>query len=69
MRRNPARLTEFEDKLIRETVLDVATRFRLFEAMVQEARTVGALPPADPLEGIEVDIRLAKALHVREAAG
>ena len=69
MRRHSARFNEFEDNLIRETVIDLAARFRLFEAMVQEARTVGALPPANPLEGIEVDIRLAKALHVREAAG
>ena len=69
MRRHSTRFSEFEDNLIRETVIDLAARFRLFEAMVQEARAVGALPPADPLEGIEVDIRLAKALHVREAAG
>ena len=68
MRRHPARLAEFEDRLIRETPVDWAANFRLFAAMVQEARTVGALPPADPLEGIEVDIRLARALHVREAA-
>ena len=69
MRRHSARLDEFEDKLIRETPVDRAVHFRLFEAMVREARAVGALPPSDPLEGIEVDIRLAKALHVREAAG
>ncbi len=68
MLRNVPRLTEFEDQMIRNGAIDVARNFRLFEAMVMEARAVAALPLADPLEGIEVDVRLAKALHVREAA-
>jgi hypothetical protein len=33
--------------------------------LYEEARLVGAWPPADPLAGIEVDLRLAQALNVR----
>ena len=49
MLRHPARIVEFEDKLIRETPVDVAANFRIFDAMVREARAVGALPPSDHL--------------------
>jgi len=37
--------------------------------MHRHALHLGALPPADPLEGIEDDIRYAKALRVRKAPG
>jgi hypothetical protein len=37
----------------------------IFEAMVEQARAAGNWPPQDPLEGIEVDIALAKALNVQ----
>ena len=36
-----------------------------FEMLVRHAEEMGALPLADPLEGIEDDIRLAAALRVR----
>ncbi len=36
---------------------------RLFTAMWKEARALDALPSEDPLEGIAVDIKIAKVLN------
>jgi hypothetical protein len=36
---------------------------RIFEALFREARALGAFPLRDRLEGIEVDIALAKAIR------
>jgi len=38
-------------------------RLRIFEAMWKEAMLLGVLPLKDPLEGIEVDIRIARILN------
>jgi hypothetical protein len=39
----------------------------LFESLYEEALALGALPPRDPLEGIDVTIALALALRVQAA--
>jgi len=36
---------------------------KLFASMWREGVLLGVLPPADPLEGIEVDIRVARILN------
>lgn len=36
---------------------------KLFVAMWKEAMMFGVFPPSDPLEGIEVDIRMARILN------
>ena len=36
---------------------------KLFTAMWHEAVTLGVIPPREPLEGIEVDIKIAKVLN------
>jgi hypothetical protein len=36
---------------------------KLFAAMWEEAVTLGVFPPADPLAGIEVDIRMARIIN------
>jgi hypothetical protein len=36
---------------------------KLFAAMWEEAVTLGVFPPADPLAGIEVDIRMARVIN------
>lgn len=59
----------FEKMQMRNFKPDYFRNLAIFEALYQEARRLGALPLEDPLEGIEVDIRLAAALNVREIAG
>ncbi len=56
-------LRDFEDRLLRERKPDFFSNLRIYEALYQEAVRLGVLPGDDPLEGIEVKIKLAKALN------
>ena len=56
-------LAEFEDNEIRKEQSDYGSALRLFEAMWKEAMLLGVLPLKDPLEGIEVDIKIARILN------
>lgn len=57
--RDWAQWQEFEDALLAAEKPDYFKNLQYFEALYQEAVALGVLPPADPLEDIEVDIRLA----------
>jgi hypothetical protein len=60
---NSEKLRAFEDERIRIEKVDVERNFRIVDALYDEARTLGVLPPKDPLEGIEVKIRIARAVN------
>ena len=62
---NPALLRAFEQDQIRNMPADLARNLAIVEALCQEARLLGVWPPADLLDGIEVDLRVAKAINVR----
>jgi hypothetical protein len=66
-----ARLRALDDELARRRPPDLERGLRIVEALREEAVALGVWPPADPLEGIEVDLRLARVLNglpdVREA--
>lgn len=59
----------FEKDQMRGARPDYHRSLRILEAMYSEALALGALPLKDPLDGIEVDIRLAKVINVRATAG
>jgi hypothetical protein len=61
-------LAEFEEKELRKEKRDYRASLRLFEAMWREAMLLGVLPLKDPLEGIEVDIKMARILNDVRAA-
>ncbi|HDZ61849.1 MAG TPA: hypothetical protein ENH40_01730 [Nitrospirae bacterium] len=64
MIKNPEILKKFEDSLIRnEGKVPFNQSIRLFTSMWNEGVRLGVLPPKEPLEGIEVDIRIAKVLN------
>ena len=67
MIRKPWLVRSFDDERSRRGKADYATNLAIFTALWQEARTLGVVPLADPLEGIATDIRLAEVLNVREA--
>ncbi len=69
MRRPTARLEAFEKERMRRRPPDYLRNLRLYEALYEEARTLGVLPAGDPLEAAAVDIRRTHAFHVRDAAG
>jgi hypothetical protein len=56
-------LQRFEDSLNRGSKMSHPQALRLLEAMWREGITLGTLPPKDPLEGIEVDMRIARIVN------
>jgi hypothetical protein len=54
---------KFEIEILRNEKLDVKKKFKILEALYNEAVALGALPLEDPLEGLEVDIRIAKVVN------
>ncbi len=67
---NPKKREDFERELIRSRKADYWENLRIVEALYREAVLLGALPLKDPLEGLEVDIRIARVINsVREPEG
>jgi hypothetical protein len=63
MVRNPEKYEQFERGLIAGKKPDYAQNLRIAEALYEEAVHLGIWPPKDPLEGIEVSIRIARILN------
>lgn len=64
MIKNAHILKEFEDSLARrEGPIPPQKAFDIFSAMWKEAILMGIIPFKDPLEGIEVDIKMARILN------
>jgi len=53
----------FERDLIRREKPDLKRNLKIVEALFQEAVELGVFPLKDPLEGLEVDIRIAKVIN------
>jgi hypothetical protein len=58
----------FEKAQMRQEPADYFRNLRIVEALLQEALVLGVLPLEDPLEGIEVDIRLAQVINVHTSS-
>jgi transcriptional regulator with XRE-family HTH domain len=56
-------LQKFEMDLLREGKIDIARNFRIVEALHKEAVTLGIIPLKKPLDGIEVDLKIAKVVN------
>ena len=57
------KLIEFERRWLLEDRSSVTERLRALDALYSQAKSFGVLPPANPLEGIDADIRLARVLN------
>jgi hypothetical protein len=68
MIRNPSIVQSFENALIRQEPVNYRRNLRIFEALFSEARALGVIPLTDPLDGIDVDIRIAGVLNARGVA-
>lgn len=68
MKHATPRLRAFEAEQIRQRPPDHAQNLRVFEALYREALALGVFPADDPLDGLDVDIRLARILNVRTAS-
>lgn len=56
-------LRKFENDFIANDKLSYEKKLELLDAMWEEGISLGVLPPKDPLEGIEVDIKIARILN------
>lgn len=67
MVKDPEYLRQFEKKLQESQPADFKRNLQIQQWLYEEARSLGAFPPADPLDGIESHIRIAGILNgVRE---
>lgn len=53
---------EFEKEFIKKEKLDLYKNISIFEELLKEAKDLGILGK-DPLEGIEIDIKYARAIN------
>ena len=63
MIKNPDKVQKFEQDLIRKEKVNIQRNFQIFEAMYKEAVALGIIPLKDPLEGIEIDIKIARVIN------
>ncbi len=64
MVRRPDIIRKFEDDLARkEGRVPYARAIKIVTSLWQEGRALGVFPGKNPLEGIEVDIHMAKVLN------
>ena len=54
---------KFEIEFLRNGKLDLKSKFKILEALYKEAVALGVFPLKDCLEGLEVDIRIAKGIN------
>ena len=54
---------KFEIEFLKKERADIEKNFRLLMALYHEAVTLGVLPPKNPLDGIEVDLKIAKVIN------
>ena len=63
MIKNVHLIEDLEKEFISKDKLSYKQYVRMFESLWQEGLNLGILPPKDPLEGIEVDLRIANILN------
>jgi hypothetical protein len=54
---------KFEIEILRNEKLDTRKKFKIVDALYKEAVALGVFPLKDSLEGLEVDIRIAKVIN------
>jgi hypothetical protein len=57
------KLNNFEKELLRKTPVNIKENFQIMESLYNEAKILGIFPLKNPLEGIEIDIKIAKVVN------
>ena len=60
---NPSVYARYKAQSLAEPRLDLAEKYRILEALYQEARHLGSFGEGDLLLGLHDDVRLAAALN------
>ncbi len=63
MIKNAEVVRRLEREILRKEKADFSRNIRLIEALYKEAIALGAFPPQDKLSGIDVDIKIARAIN------
>jgi hypothetical protein len=63
MVKNSSRLKEFEDNFIRQNKSEILKNLQLLDSLYKEARALSVFPLREPLEGLEIDIKIAKVIN------
>ena len=56
-------LLKFEIELLRKGKVDYGKNIRIVDALYNEAVAIGAFPLRNPLDGIEIDLKVAKVVN------
>ena len=54
---------KFEIEFVKKEKMSIVKNFHIVEALYNEAVTLGIIPLKNPLEGIEVDLKIAKVVN------
>ncbi len=54
---------EFERTLLRKEKINIKRNIKIVEALYKEAVALGVFPLSDPLDGLDVDLRIAKVVN------
>lgn len=54
---------KFEMRLLRKEKADIMKNFQIISALYDEAIALGVLPLKNPLDGLEIDIKIAKVVN------
>ena len=63
MIKNKILLEQFEQDLVKKNKTDYHQNMEIFERMYKEAVYLNAIPLKDPLDGLEVDIKIARVIN------
>lgn len=63
MIKNCRKIRDFEKKLLKKEKINIKRNFMIVDALYKEAVTLGALPLKDPLEGIDIAIKIARVVN------
>lgn len=69
MIRNKRKLNQFYRKLIEEEDISHKEALRIYEALHKEALALGAINSKNILEGLETDLRIARAVNALPSCG
>jgi hypothetical protein len=60
---NRNEMEKFEKELIRSEKVDLHRNFAILDALYEEAVALGVFPLQDPLDGFDVDLKIARVVN------
>ncbi len=60
MIRDKLKCRRFEREFARKEELTIEQKYKILNALLQKARTLGVFPPKDPFEGVEIKMNFVK---------